>query len=98
LYTAFAKAFDGETAPDRVKIMNDLADKAVDSLGRAVSIEMANPTKNLNENVKDVPNKILALANIYIARMMDARLRLGSFWEDQIVTGDYKICEVIMKR
>ncbi|MGB8901472.1 MAG: hypothetical protein WCC90_20510 [Methylocella sp.] len=98
LYVALAKALDGETAPDRVKLMKELLDKSTNSLGTAVNIELGNPTKNTDANVKDIPKQAQMLANIYVDKMRDARLRLGSFWEDKIVSGDYKICEVIMKR
>jgi hypothetical protein len=98
LYVALAKALDGETAPDRVKLMNNLLDKSTNSFGTAVNIERRSPTKNTDANIKDISKKVQTLAYIYVDKMKDARLRMGSFWEDKIVSGDYKICEAIMKR
>jgi hypothetical protein len=43
----------------------------------------------------DGPPQTVAAGNIYVDRMTDARLRLGSFMEDPVIKSDYNTCETV---
>jgi len=97
LYAAIQKAFDGETDPDRVDMQNTFKAKSEKYLRLAFDIELRNKTPKTDDNIKEIPRQVVSLANIYVDRMKNARLRFGSFFEDKIVKGDYDICEGMSK-
>jgi hypothetical protein len=93
LYIAFAKTLDNETQADRIRLKDEFKVISQNFFGTAINIAMAHKNKGTDAYIENVPHDELTLANIYMDRMNDARLRLGNGLLDQVVKADRDICQ-----
>ena len=95
LYNALSARFNRETAPGRLAIQSQLNSKAADFFSYSFNLEKTQ-LDNKGDNIANMKANIIKLAVIYDANMSDASLRLGSFWNNEIVKSDYDTCEGLL--
>jgi hypothetical protein len=98
LYIAFAKALDNETQADRIRTKEDFKTISSNFMGTANNIEVNTKDKGTDTRIKELPHQVLKLANIYIDRMSDYRLRLGNGMLDPIVKADVSVCQPMARK
>ena len=96
-YYAMSTLFKNDVRAERVEVEETLKQKGETFFGLALRFQLVidkDQTPNSpNSGLERVKKDTLTLTKIYTERIKDASLRLGDFWKDKVVKGDYDKCE-----
>jgi hypothetical protein len=97
LYSVFGKNLEGETDPERQRVMAEAFNAGERFMGLAVKLMISGttmcggcPAAN-SKNVAD-------LGNLYIDRIEAARLRTGNMFSDHLIVGDFATCKGLLAK
>lgn len=96
-YYAMSTLFKNDVRAERIEMQETLHQKGETFFGLALRFQLVidkdQKPNSPNSGLERVKKDTLTLTKIYTERIKDASLRLGDFWKDKIVKGDYDKCE-----
>ena len=93
LYAVFGKNLEGETDPERQRIMAEVHSSAEKFMGLAARQMMRGTRIEMKDAFARTANIVIQLGNLYADRIDAVRLRTNNMFTDPLIAGDFATCK-----